>query len=116
MKKVEDELTFMLKMANKEDILDLDKCSINRSLEEELEEVFELNYGVEYINNKIASKKEKFKLKRIAFSKLQKYSLEKPNLEIVPLMERKSLETLSRENMLNESKRRTKAFHESKYK
>jgi hypothetical protein len=110
-----DELVFMLKMVNKEDILDLDKYN-DRSLEEELETVFELNYGSDYINNKINSKKEKFRLKRISFSKLQKYSLEKPNLDIIPLMERKSLETLSRENMLNESKRRTKAFHESKYK
>ena len=111
-----DDLVFMLKMANKEDILDLDKYSNNRSLEEELEIVFELNYGSDYINNKINSKKEKFRLKRISFSKLQKYSLERPNLDIIPLMERKSLETLSRENMLNESKQRTKAFHESKYK
>jgi len=115
MKKIEDSLTFMLKMAKKEDILDLDKYN-NKSLEEELEMVFELNYGIDYIDNKINSKKEKYKAKRISFSKLQKYSLEKPNLVSISSPDRKSLETLSRENMLIESRKRTKVFHENKYK
>jgi len=116
MKKYEDDLTFMLTMANKEDLLDLKKYNIDRSLEEELEIIFELNYGINYINNKINSKKEKFKLKRISFSKLQKYSLEKPNLDHYSFNYSKTLDQLSRENMLNESRKRTKASHAKRNK
>jgi hypothetical protein len=106
----------MLKMANKEDILDLDKYSNDRSLSEELESIFELNYGVEYIYSKIESKKEKFRNKRNSFKKLQTISLEKPNNKIIYNTFEKTLETITRENMLEESRKRTKAFHENKYK
>lgn len=109
---VTDELEFLLSIATKQDYLN----TINSySIEYELEFMFDLNYGYSYAEKKSNDKKIKNKLKRNNKLKLSQYSLESI---VIPQKQSKveSLETITRKNMLEESQRRTKAFHANKYK
>jgi len=107
------DINYMFEQTIKEDTFDKGDLF---PLAKVLEWMCDLNYGRSFII-KQELQKEKFKeIQQKNKIRLREYSLDCPNLKIIRSNDLVSLETIARKNMLDESKRRTKASHENRNK
>ena len=107
------DINYMFGQTPTEDILDKGDLI---SLPVELEWMCDLNYGISFIIEQELQKEKFKKLKQKNINTLYKYSLDCPNLKIIKSNDLISLETITRKNMLDESKRRTKVSYENRNK
>ena len=110
---LENDLKYIVEQTIKEDTFDKEDLF---PLAKVLEWMCDLNYGRSFIIEQ-ELQKEKFKeIQQKNKIRLREYSLDCPNLKIIKSNDLISLETITRKNMLDESSRRTKVFHENRNK